>query len=323
MLITGTIAPLGGAAADYVAQLQVAARPLTGMVHVDNQAPKSLGYEIVQGVASYRFADARAGQLTAAAAVAVNVDRLEFASIAGTHGFDDAGTAFEWSASGSKSKLPSGVHGQPNDYDRSRFTTGISHAALSRCRGHARRMDHAAVLRRRCNRRYWRHDQRRAHPFRRSRCVHVDRQRNRASPRHRAVAGAGTRFARCARNGAARRSQPDLDYHRYVLSYRLTQQIGDRWNASLGTQGQWSVRQRARLRAFHHRRSATRRRIRSRQRYRRPRCGCTRRSRRESVRCRASICPFRRMRTSTTVWRARTATPFRRTPLRRSAAACG
>ena len=40
MLVTGTIAPLGGAAADYAAQLQVAARPLTGMVHVDNQAPQ-------------------------------------------------------------------------------------------------------------------------------------------------------------------------------------------------------------------------------------------------------------------------------------------
>jgi hemolysin activation/secretion protein len=35
--------------------------------------------------------------------------------------------------------------------------------------------------------------------------------------------------------------QPDLDYQRYVLSYRLAQQIGERWSATLGVQGQWSA----------------------------------------------------------------------------------
>ncbi len=241
MLITGTIAPLGGAAADYVAQLQVAARPLTGMVHVDNQAPKSLGYEIVQGVASYRFADARAGQLTAAAAVAVNVDRLEFASIAGTHGFDDAGTAFEWSASGSKSKLPSGIHGQPNDYDRSRFTTGMRTPFY---RGTVATLDAWSTLQ------FYDVDATDATGAmisdERIRSVEVGATTsivNASGRRHDLVLslahGLDSLGARVTVQPGVQ--QPDLDYLRYVLSYRLAQQIGERWTATLGAQGQWSA----------------------------------------------------------------------------------
>ncbi len=240
MLVTGTIAPIGGAAADYAAQLQVAARPLTGMIHVDNQAPKSLGYEMVQGVASYRFADVHAGQLTAAVAAAVNVDRLEFASIAGTHGIDDAGRAFEWSASGSKSELPSGIHGQPNDYDRSRFTTGfrtpLYHGAVAT-------LDVWTTLQ------VYDVDATDASGATisddRIRSVEVGASTsivNTTGRRHDVVLsvaqGLDSLGARATvQPGVA---QPDLDYQRYVLSYRVTQQIGDRWNASLGMQAQWS-----------------------------------------------------------------------------------
>jgi hemolysin activation/secretion protein len=240
MFVTGTVTPFGTTGADYVAQLRVAPNAVSGMLHIDNQAPDAVGNEVMQGMVSYRFADALAGQLTAAAAVAADVDKLKFASIAGTHGLDDAGRAFEWSASRSKSRLSS-IPDDPNDYDRSRFTTGLRSPMY---RGAASTVDAWTVLQ------IYDVDQ----VDSAGETVSQERLRSVALGLSTSIVGSVTRrhdvtfsVIRGLDAFGARESQPagtpqpDIDFLRWVLSYRLTQQFGQRWTTSLGVQGQWSA----------------------------------------------------------------------------------
>lgn len=240
MFVTGTVSPFGMAGADYMAQLRVTPNALGGLVHIDNQAPEAVGNEIVQGMVAYRFADPRAGQLSLAGAAAVDVDRLRFVAIAGTHGFDDAGRAFEWSASRSKSKLPGAVADDPNDYKRSRITAGLRSPLY---RGTTSTLDAWTMLQ------LYDVDQVD------SAGVTVSDERIRsvelgvstalmgaAGRRHDVTLSIGRGLevfgAKLAEQPGT--PQPDGDFLRFVLSYRLAQPIGERWTVSLGAQGQWS-----------------------------------------------------------------------------------
>jgi hemolysin activation/secretion protein len=240
MFVTGTVTPFGTAGADYIAQLHVAPNPISGMLHIDNQAPDAIGNEVMQGMVSYRFANALAGQLSAAVAVATDVDKLKFASIAGTHGLDDTGHAFEWSASQSKSKLSS-IPDDPNDYERSRFTAGLRSPLY---RGTTGTVDAWTLLQ------LYDVDQFDSA----GETVSQERLRSAALGVTTSLIGSATRrhdVALSITRGfdafGARESQPagtpqpDIDFLRWILNYRLTQQIGQRWTTSLGVQGQWSA----------------------------------------------------------------------------------
>ena len=240
MFVTGTVAPFGIASADYVAQLRVAPDALSGMLHVDNQAPDAVGNEVMQGMVSYRFANALAGQLSAVVAIAADVDKLKFASVAGTHGLDDAGRAFEWSASESKSRLSS-IPDDPNDYERSRFTAGLRSPLY---RGMTSTVDAWTVLQ------VYDVDQFDSA----GETVSQERLRSAALGVTTSLASSATRrhdvtlsVAQGLDAFGARESeqagtpQPDVDFLRFLLNYRLTQQFGQRWTTSLGLQGQWSA----------------------------------------------------------------------------------
>ena len=100
--VRGALEPTG--AGDYVANVRVAPSRLTGLVHVDNRAPESVGYEVMQAQVAYRYSDARAGQLYAGAALAADVDRLKSGIVGGSHGIGD-GSALEWSYNRSSETL--------------------------------------------------------------------------------------------------------------------------------------------------------------------------------------------------------------------------
>jgi hemolysin activation/secretion protein len=240
MFVTGTVAPYGIASADYVAQLRVAPDALSGMLHIDNQAPDAVGNEVMQGMVSYRFANALAGQLSAAVAVAADVDKLKFASVAGTHGLDDAGRAFEWSASQSKSQLSS-IPDDPNDYERSRFTAGLRSPMY---RGTTSTVDAWTVLQ------VYDVDQFDSA----GETVSRERLRSAALGATTSCVGSATRRHDVTLSVAhgldafgareteqAGRPEPDVDFLRWMLNYRLTQQFGQRWTTSFGMQGQWSA----------------------------------------------------------------------------------
>src|SRR5262245_21062552 len=105
LVVHGSLVPRAEHPADYVLDLRVAPTRWSGIAHVDNRAPEVLGNELAQAQIAYRVGDKRPTLLRAAAAVAFDIDRLKYASLAGTHALNDLGSAFEWSYAGSESRL--------------------------------------------------------------------------------------------------------------------------------------------------------------------------------------------------------------------------
>jgi hemolysin activation/secretion protein len=226
--------------ADYVAQVRIEPTRLTGMLHVDNRAPEVLGNEIIQAQAAYRFADPRAGTVFAGIAMANDVDRLESGSVGGSHAFDNSGDAFEWSYSRSKSTLPV-EDGIKDDYDRARVTAGLRAALFADA---ALRVDGWTRLAR--------YDVDESDPdgvlVRRDRVRSIEvgaslsangSQTRRHDLTLSLIHGIDAFGAQASEPGGS--TQPDLDYMRYVLSYRVAQQIGELWSATLGVEGQAST----------------------------------------------------------------------------------
>jgi hemolysin activation/secretion protein len=127
IVVQGSIVPIESGAAGYTMDLRVSPSRWSGIVAIDNRAPDLLGNELAQAQVGYRFGDRRPTLLRAAAAVAIDTDRLRFGSLAGTHTFNDLGSAFDWSYSASTSRLPTiAADGSTttDDYERSRSTIG-------------------------------------------------------------------------------------------------------------------------------------------------------------------------------------------------------
>jgi hypothetical protein len=131
MFVTGTVAPVRHRESDYVAQLRVAPDALSGMLHVDNQAPDAVGNEVMQGMVSYRFANALAGQLSAAVAICGRRRQTQICIGRGTTQTRRRRPRVrDGLASESKSRLSS-IPDDPNDYERSRFTAGCARRCIA------------------------------------------------------------------------------------------------------------------------------------------------------------------------------------------------
>jgi len=236
--VRGALEPTG--TADYVANIHVAPSRLTGFVHVDNRAPESVGYEMMQGQVAYRYSDAHAGQLYAGAAIAAEVDRLKSGIVGGSHAVGDGGGALEWSYDRSNSRLPNAYAPGNDDYDRERATGG---ARAPVYRDSALRLDGWTTAQ------MYDVDQRDSTGS----LVSRDRVRSVEVGASLSVVGSQTRRQDVrlaisrgvdAFGATAIEMQgtppPDLDYRRYSLAYQLAQQFDELWSATLSVEGQTS-----------------------------------------------------------------------------------
>jgi hemolysin activation/secretion protein len=236
--VRGALEAVG--AGGYEANLHVAPSRLTGLVHVDNRAPESVGYEVMQAQVAYRYSDAHAGQLYAGAAVAADVDRLKSGIVGGSHGVGDGGSALEWSYNRSTSRLPNPYSNGDDDYDRERATAGLR-APLYR--DAAVRLDG------------WSTAQMYDVDERDTTGSLVSRDRIRSVEFGASLSALGSQTRRHDLTFALARgldafgaaaieapgvAQPDLDYWRYALSYQLLQQFDELWSATLSIEGQTS-----------------------------------------------------------------------------------
>jgi len=236
--VRGALEPTG--AGDYVANLRVAPSRLTGLVHVDNRAPESVGYEVMQAQVAYRYSDAHAGQLYAGAAVAIDADRLKSGIVGGSHGVGDGSSALEWSYNRSTSRLPNAYGAGDDDYDRERATLGMR-APLYR--DAAVRFDG------------WTTTQLYDVDERATDGSLVSRDRVRSVEVGTTLSALGSQTRRHDLTLAVARGldafgasaveatgtvQPDLGYWRYTLAYQFVQQFDERWSATLGVEGQTS-----------------------------------------------------------------------------------
>jgi hemolysin activation/secretion protein len=236
--VRGALEPLvdGG----YEADLHVAPSRMTGFVHVDNRAPESVGYEVMQALVSYRYSDAHAGQLYAGAAVAADVDRLKSGIVGGSHAITDGGSALEWSYNRSTSRLPNPYASGDDEYDRERATAGLR---VPLYRDAAIRLDGWTTTQM--------YDVDERAPT--GSLVSRDRIRSVELGTSASALGSQTRrhdVAFAIAHGldafgakaieASGLPQPDLGYWRCTLAYTLVQQFDELWSATLSFEGQTS-----------------------------------------------------------------------------------
>jgi hemolysin activation/secretion protein len=235
--VHGALEPIANG---YAADLRVAPNRVTGLVHVDNRAPESVGYEVMQAQIAYRYSDAHPGQVYAAAAVAADIDRLKSGIVGGSHGVSVGGSALEWSYNRSTSQLPNPYASGDDDYDRERATAGLR---VPLYRDAAVRVDG------------WTTTQMYDVDQRDSTGSLVSRDRIRSVELGTSLSALGSQTRRHDVTFAIARGldafgataleapgvpQPDLDYWRYTLAYQLVQQFDALWSATLGFEGQTS-----------------------------------------------------------------------------------
>ncbi len=237
--VVGSMMPVRSGQSDYLVSLSVAPTRWSGLVHVDNRAAESLGYEIVQGQIGYRFANPLAGYISGSGAVALDHDRLRFGALSGVHELLEGRTSVQWSHSRSTSRLPTN-EGSQNEYERARSSVGLRHSLH---RVTASRLDVIANFQR-----YdVRQTERTGQLLRDDRVRSIDIGFGLSG-----IDSDGRRHdvsVRLARGldvmGAEVYEAPgyegsDLTYTRADLTYRVVQRFRDRWQAQLALQGQIS-----------------------------------------------------------------------------------
>ena len=240
IVVQGSIEPTESRT-DYVLDLRVSPNRWSAIVAIDNRAPDLLGNELAQAQVGYRFGDRRPTLLRAAAAVAFDTERLRFASLAGTHTFNDVGSAFDWSYSGSRSRLPTvAADGDTtmDDYERARSTVGLRsplHKSASA------RLDAWGTFQLYDVETFAESGDRLRTEHLRSvelggSLTLVGAARRRHDVSFSITRGIDAFDAEIVEPGTT--DVPDLDYMRYELSYRLIQPFLDTWTVTVALQGQ-------------------------------------------------------------------------------------